>query len=269
MPGFVSLSVVSVLKVASLNLCSDEYLLLLAKPSEIASVTRLAQDPAESPLWRKARAFTANRGSVEQVIVARPTLLLTMGGSGRSSDYLARRMGMRVIDLPYATTINDVAANMRRVAAALGDARRAEPWLKRLAALRNSADTRQRDAIYVSGGGNSVSPGSSGAAWLALAGLKQRRLPGGKAELETLLVAPPAVLVRSDYRRGQMSQGMRWFDHPIVKRLELRTVTTDGRMWTCGGPLMVGEIEHLRGAASRLRPHPSIPSQKWEGKKKR
>ncbi len=267
MPGFASLSIASALKVASLNLCTDEYLLLLARPHEIASVTRLAQDPAESPLWRQARAFPANRGSVEQVIGARPTLLLTMGGSGRSSSYLARRMGVRTIDLPYASSIVDVATNMRRVAAALGDARRADPWLARLAALQRGALGRHRDAIFVSGGGNSLSPGSPATQWMALAGLKQRRLTGGKADLETLLVAPPSVLLRSDYRRGQMSQGMRWFDHPIVKRLEQRTITTDGRAWTCGGPLMVSEIERLRGRVAKGSAHPSIPSQKWEGRK--
>ena len=81
---------------------------------------------------------------------------------------------------------------------------------------------------------------------MALAGLKQRRLAGGRADLETLLVRPPAVLVRSDYRRGQMSQGVRWFDHPIVKRLAARTVLTDGRAWTCAGPLMLDEVERLR-----------------------
>ncbi|MES2903704.1 MAG: hypothetical protein V4696_05915 [Pseudomonadota bacterium] len=248
MPGFASLSVASALKVASLNLCTDEYLLLLARPDEVASVTRLAQDPAESPLWRTARAFPANRGSVEGVIATRPTLLLTMGGSGRSSGQLARKMGVRTLDLPFATSIAEVATNMRRVAVALGDVRRAEPWLKRLAALQRSASPRLRDAIYLSGGGNSLSLGSPAVEWLALAGLKQRALPGGRATLETLLVAPPAVLVRSDYRRGQMSQGMRWFDHPIVKRLEHRTIATDGRAWTCGGPLMVAEIERLRRA---------------------
>lgn len=269
MPGFASLSVASALKIASLNLCTDEYLLLLARPGEIASVTRLAQDPAESRLWKQARAFPANRGSVEQVIATRPTLLLTMGGSGRSSGQLARRMGVRSLDLPYATSIADVATNMRRVAAALDDPRRAEPWLKQLAALQRSAPSRQHDAIFLSGGGNSLSAGSPAAQWLALAGLRQRALPGGRATLETLLVAPPAVLVRSDYRRGQMSQGMRWFDHPIVKRLERRTVTTDGRAWTCGGPLMVAEIERLRRKVLIMKAHPSIPSQKWEGRKKR
>ena len=264
MPGFASLSVASALKVASLNLCTDEYLLLLARPDEVASVTRLAQDPAESPLWREARAFPANRGSVESVIATRPTLLLTMGGSGRSSGHLARRMGVRTLDLPYATNIDGVAANMSRVALALGDVQRADPWLERLAALKRGASRRQHDAMYLSGGGNSVSAGSPAVEWLALAGLKQRALPGGRATLETMLVAPPAVLVRSDYRQGQMSQGVRWFDHPIVKRLEKRTVTTDGRAWTCGGPLMVGEIERLKARA-----HPSIPYQKWEGRKVR
>ena len=249
MPGFVSLSIASALKIASLNLCTDEYLLLLAKPDEIASVSRLAQDRAESPLWRAASAYPGNRGAIEHVIGTRPTLVLTMGGGGRSTGLLARRMGIRTIDLPYPTSIADVAGNMRRVAAALGDDRRAEPWLARLTALQRGKPGRQRDAIWMSGGGISLSPGSPGAQWLALAGLKQRQLPGGRAALETLLVAPPTVLVRSDYRSGQMSQGQRWFDHPIVKRLAPRTVATDGRAWTCGGPLMVNEIERLRRAA--------------------
>ena len=249
MPGFASLSIASVLKVASLNLCTDEYLLLLAKPDEIASVSRLAKDRAESPLWRSASAFPANRGAIEQVIGTRPTLVLTMGGGGRSTGLLARRMGIRTIDLPYPTSISEVAANMRRVAAALGNSRRAEPWLARLSRLEKSTPARQRDAIWLSGGGISLAPVSPGAQWLALAGLNQRQLPGGRADLETLLVAPPAVLVRSDYRRGQMSQGVRWFDHPIVKRLAPRTVTTDGRAWTCAGPLMLDEIERLRWIA--------------------
>ena len=38
----------SALRVASLDLCADEYLLLLARPAEVASVSRLAHDPADS-----------------------------------------------------------------------------------------------------------------------------------------------------------------------------------------------------------------------------
>ena len=249
MPGFASLSVVSALRVASLNLCTDEYLLLLAKPAEVASVSRLAQDPAESPLWRTARQFPANRGSIEQVLTERPTVLLTMGGGGRSTGAMAQRLGMNVIDLPFPASIDDVAANMRTIAAVLGRPRRADPWLARLDRLRQTAIARPKDAIWVSGGGTSLSAGSPGVAWMMLAGRAQRRLPGARADLETLLVRPPAVLVRSDYRRGQMSQGQRWFDHPIVRRLAARTIATDGRAWTCAGPLMLDEVERLRRVA--------------------
>ena len=248
MPGFASLLAASTLRAASLNLCTDEYLLLLARPGEVVSVSRLAQDPAESPLWRRARVYPANRGAIEQVIARRPTLLLTMGGGGRSTGAIAARLGMKVLGLPYPASIDEVAANMHIVAEALGDRHRADAWVARLNALR-AAHRLTKDAIWVSGGGTSLASGSPGAAWMALAGLKQRRLAGGRADLETLLVRPPAVLVRSDYRRGQMSQGARWFDHPIVKRLAARTVATDGRAWTCAGPLMLDEVERLRRVA--------------------
>ena len=72
------------LRAASLDLCSDEYLLLLAKPTEIASLSRLAHDPADSVQWRKARGIPANRGRIEDLIGARATLLVTMGGGAKS-----------------------------------------------------------------------------------------------------------------------------------------------------------------------------------------
>jgi iron complex transport system substrate-binding protein len=81
---------------------------------------------------------------------------------------------------------------------------------------------------------------------MRLAGFRQRALPGGRADLETLLVHPPKVIVESDYRRGQLSGGTRWLQHPIVRNASSRHVRTDGRPWTCMGPLMIGEIERLR-----------------------
>jgi iron complex transport system substrate-binding protein len=41
--------------------------------------------------------------------------------------------------------------------------------------------------------------------------------------------------------------GQRWLDHPMVRKARSRTISTDGRPWTCAGPLMLDEIERLRG----------------------
>lgn len=246
MAGFASLLVTSgALRVASLNMCSDEYLLLLARPQEVASVSRLSRDPADSSLWRLGQRFPGNRGDLESALSTRPNLLITMGGGGRATAMIAGKMGLRTLDLPVPMTIADVAANMDRVALALGDPARARPWKRSLAGLR-AARPPTRDAIFLGAGGNSVGAQSVEAEWMRLAGLKQRALPGGRASLELLATRPPAVLLRSAYRHGERSLGQTWLDHPLAKPEASKVVTVDGRPWTCAGPLMVGEIERLR-----------------------
>lgn len=247
MPASASLLAASaVLRAASLNLCTDEYLLLLARPNEVVSVSRLSHDRRESPLWRRGRLASANRGSLESALRSRPNLLLTMGGGGRSSATIARKLSMRTLDLPFPATIEDVDRNMVRVAAALGDPGRATKWRYDLQQLRRS-QPRRIDAIYLAGGGISLGPDSLGAQWMRLAGLMQRSLDGGRVTLETLAVRPPTILLRSVYRRDQPSLGQRWLDHPLAKRSAIRTIETDGRPWTCAGPLMIKEINRLRG----------------------
>lgn len=233
------------LKVASLNLCADEYLLLLAHPSQVASVSYLSQHRLESPLWKSARRFPANGGSIEHVIASKPDVVLTMHGRGRASRLLASRLGLRLVTLQAPSSLADVHANLRQVGALLGQRGRAAAWTARLHGLERSAPAPAADAIWLSGGGLSLSPGV-GPQWLRLTGLEQRQLPEGRATLEMLLTRPPKVLVRSDYRSGQMSGGEQWLRHPIVRRAAARQLVTDGRAWTCMGPLMIPEIERLR-----------------------
>lgn len=249
MPAFAFLAASLPLRVASLNLCTDEYLLLLADPKRVVSVSYLSQDPQESSLWKQARRYRSNRGSIEDVLTVRPDLVLTMGGGGRAAGLLAGRLRLRSIDLPNPTTLAAVADNLRTVAAALGRPARAAPWLTRLRVLEATAPKTATDAAWVSGGGQSFAPTSLGAQWLRLAGYRQQALPGGRLTFETLLTNPPRTLIRSDYRSGQMSSGARWLDNPIVRKAPSRAVVTDGRRWTCMGPLMIPEIERLRKAA--------------------
>jgi iron complex transport system substrate-binding protein len=235
-------------RVASLNLCTDEYLLLLARPSEIASISFLSQDRLESALWQRAKGFPANHGSLEGVLKSRPDVVMTMGGGGRATSLNARRLRMRTVDLRPTAMIDDVAANFQTVATALGDPSRARPWIRRLEHLKAAAPKKQHDAIWISGGGQSLTVPSPGAEWMRLAGFRQRALSGGRASLETLLTRPPEVLVESNYRRGQVSAGTAWLDHPIVRGLRAKRLETDGRAWTCMGPLLIPEIERLKAS---------------------
>ncbi|MFC7537643.1 hypothetical protein ACFQPG_09725 [Sphingomonas sp. GCM10030256] len=234
------------LRVASLNLCTDEYLLLLGRPAEIVSVSHLSRDPHESPLWRQARRYPANAGTLESVVARKPTIVLTMGGGGRATGAIARRMGIRILELPYPLSVREVGQQAAAVAAAIGDQSRAEPYLRQMTVLARSRPAVLQDAAFLSGGGLTLSPTSLGADWLRLAGLRQRASNDGRLSLEALATNPPRWLVRSDYRAGQVHQGTWWLRHPVVRRLGERTVGTDGRRWTCAGLPMIGEALKMR-----------------------
>jgi iron complex transport system substrate-binding protein len=88
---------------------------------------------------------------------------------------------------------------------------------------------------------------------MRLAGLRQRSLTGDRVSLEELLVRPPSIILRSDYRSGQYSDEQRWLAHPLARRAtsRARTVPSDGRRWTCMGPPMIAETVRLREALAR------------------
>ena len=234
-------------RVASLNLCTDELLLILAPPGQIVSVTHLSQQQAETPLWEQARRYRRNDGSLLSVAPLKPDLVLTMGGGARDRVGIAQKLRIRALDLPYPQSIKDIERSVSQVAAALGRPHAARAVLAQITALRGTAPPKLRDTLWLGGGGRSVAAEGLAADWMRLAGFRQRRLNGDRISLEQLLSSPPAILLRSEYRSGQYSGEQRWLAHPLVRRARnSRTIATDGRRWTCMGPLMVDEVVRLR-----------------------
>ncbi|HYG48902.1 MAG TPA: ABC transporter substrate-binding protein [Allosphingosinicella sp.] len=236
-------------RVASLNLCTDELLLMLADPGQVISVTHLAQQPAETRLWRQARRYRRNDGSLVSVAGLRPDLVLTMGGGARDRARIAGRLGLRIVDLPYPRSLADIEQSVRTVAAALGRGPAGASLLERIRRLKAARPPAAAETIWLGGGGRTVAADSLAAQWMALAGLRQRPVRGERVSLEQLLVRPPAVLLRSDYRSGQYSAEQKWLSHPLARRsAKARDLVTDGRPWTCMGPALIAEIERLRAS---------------------
>ncbi|HWH21703.1 MAG TPA: hypothetical protein VNT25_00220 [Allosphingosinicella sp.] len=234
-------------RVASLNLCTDELLLALGDPRQIVSVTHLAQRKEETPYWSLARRYRKNDGSLLAVAPLRPDLLLTMGGGGRDRIGIAGRLGVRVLDLPYPQNLQDIKKALGQVSAALGRPNAGRKAIAEIERLERSRPKEQRDTIWLGGGGRTVAVPSLAAEWMALAGFRQRSLGVDKVTLEQLLVSPPGILLRSDYRIGEYSGEQRWLRHPLARGTRRsRTIPTDGRAWTCMGPAMIEEVKRLR-----------------------
>jgi iron complex transport system substrate-binding protein len=235
------------MRVASLNLCTDEFLLALADDEQIATVSHLSKQSAETSYWHKARRHRANDGSLLSVAALKPDLVLTMGGGVRDRASIARRLHIQVLDLPYPLSIADIEASVGKVALALGQQARGRQLLDQMRRLRHTAPTKTVDTIWLGGGGRTVPATGLAAEWMRLAGLRQRPFRGDRVTLEQLLVSPPRVLLRSDYRQSEYSGEQRWMAHPLARRARAgRTLATDGRRWTCMGPSLIPEIVRLR-----------------------
>jgi len=230
-------------RIVSLNLCTDEYLLLAARPGQIASISKLGADAQETPFAARARDLATNSGRLGDVLAQRPDLVLTMGAHPQD-EALAQRLGIRLLSLPYPKSPAEVAEQVKRVAQLLGNPVAGEAFAAEVAALSESAPARPMPALMIGGGGLAPAMGGLAAGWLRLAGFTQRA--GGAVTMEALIADPPAVLLISRYRPGQFSQPQAWTQHPALARLPSRRIAVDGRAFLCGGAAMPTEIRRLR-----------------------
>lgn len=193
-------------RAVSLDQCADQYLLALA-PKAAVGVSHRADDP-DSRMRARAAGVPRVRASAEAVLAARPTVVLrTWGGEPRLTWALERR-GVRVVTLRSAETLEDVRAQTRAAAVALGQTARGEALVadmdRRLARARGAWGGRP--ALYLTAGAYTAGPGTLIDAILRWTGLRNLSVAPGfsPTPTEALVLAPPAAVVRGFF------DGARW-----------------------------------------------------------
>ena len=108
-------------RVVSQTVGSDELLLAVAAPEQIAALSHLARDPVFSGVARAAAAHPQIAlGDAETILRFRPTLALFADYSRAELVEQVRRAGVEVMVFDRYKTLDDAHANLRRLAAALG-----------------------------------------------------------------------------------------------------------------------------------------------------
>jgi iron complex transport system substrate-binding protein len=145
-------------RVVSLNLCADQLLMALAPPERIASITWLSRSEGDPALLPLARSLPINHGGAEEVLMARPDLVLAGRYTTSTTRSLLRRAGVPLLELDPAQDWVGIRTLTRTVARALGEERRGEALIAdmdlRLAALGR---TRPDLPVRVIGWGGSGS----------------------------------------------------------------------------------------------------------------
>lgn len=247
--------------IVSINLCADQFILLLAEPETIASVTYLADNPRVSALAKAARRIPKNYGQAEEILRFKPDLVLASVLSSHSTNALLRKLGIAVLEIQVATRIRDIRENIRKIAGAIGrspyGAALLERFDRQLDALNQRPSTssavaalyRENNILY---GANTL-PGS----FLSAAGLRNLadriQLDGySDLPLEILLEQQPDLLITGNggVRARSGIRAYRNLAHPALLKLLARRqwVQVPERLWACGSPAIVEAIAILAAA---------------------
>ena len=143
-------------RIASIYLCADQLVLRLADRARIVSLSRFAAQPAISGQADAIAGIPLNRGRAEEILIHKPDLIVAGQYTAPATKAMLRKLGIPVLELPTATNFDDIRANVRRVAAALGTPERGRRLIaeldRRLRAVPPGDTRRPSLLLYRIGG---------------------------------------------------------------------------------------------------------------------
>lgn len=232
--------------VMSLSMCTDELLLELLPPERIASVTYYARKPSISPLWPQAARVAVNSGTAEEVLAAKPDLVLTGTYTTPATRHLLEKMHFALLEVPPANDFDEIRSATRRVAHALNRDAVAETLIAAMdATLRELSESKPQrtirvaawgeggsipgkgtlfDAILQAAGGTNIVPPESNRAYTSF-------------DVEQLLIARPDVIAYPSNISDTPGRNTDLALHPLILKLYAgKTLVYPGALFSCGIP---------------------------------
>ncbi len=246
-------------RVVSLNLCADQLVLMLAEASNVAAVSYLARDPANSYMASAARGVPTTRGRAEEILPLEPDLVLAGRFTSQGAVAFLKRTGHRVAVLDPPEDFAGVRAQVRRVAALLDEAERGEALLsdmdRRLERAGRAAPAGRPTAAFYLPDGYTAGGGTPVHSVLAAAGFRNAAaelgVTGNAAlPMERLIASDPDMLILGSFGDGGASVAEETLRHPaLAKSMKGKTLLRiPARLWVCPGPMLAEAVELLAEA---------------------
>lgn len=247
-------------RIVSMNLCSDQMVLLLAAPGTVASVSFLTADPAESPVAHLAEGLVLNHGQAEEVIALNPDLVVTGRYTTGAAKLLLRRLGYEIVDVDMPTDFEGVRTAYLELGDRLGRGEAAQTLLADFDARFEALSQRigQRafgSALILDANGFTVGRPSlvdQVLTRIGLANLAAELGIGdyGQVTMEAVLMSRPDHIVRMMYRPDTPSLANQTLSHPALRKsLRGRSMIPVPQSWVnCGGPFLASAAERVLDA---------------------
>ena len=244
-------------QVISLNLCTDQLLMALADPGQIAALSPLARDPLLSNMAEEAQTFRIIKPRSETLLQIQPDLVLTAPYEHRLTRQILTNHRIEIMTMGVWTSLEAGKEQIRQLARRLGHIDRGQMLINRIdeamarvmpvSTARSMLEIERR--LYVPGTQSLV------ADLVRQWGLTNHadRLgvgQGGFVALERLLGDRPDVLLVTDSSPMVEDMGIALLRHPALNTVfdEKRRIGIPTRLSLCGGPQTPALIRHLSQA---------------------
>jgi iron complex transport system substrate-binding protein len=229
-------------RVVSLNLCSDQLLVLMA-PEQVAGLSPLARDPALSFVAARAATLPVVRSSAEAVLRLHPGLVLAGAFGAQTTVALLGQEGVPVWRLDMPQDFAAIRAQTILLAGRLGVPERGAALIAAMDATLRAVRPAVHPitAVAWEPRGYTAGPGTLMEAVLRAAGLTNAS-DGRRLGLEALLRHPPDLLVvplAPDYP----SLATDMLDSPSVAAIPRRTLPPP--LTICAGPFTAQAVAML------------------------
>lgn len=250
-----SLQAIAQQRVASINMCADQLLLLLAPAERIISISYLSSDPQYSSWVDAAANFPLNYAGAEELLALQPDLVLAGQYSDPMVIRLLKQQGIAVYQMTRPQHLDELFDEARAVGELLGEQARAqaliEAWQLDIQSLVAKGQTGKKPRMAIIGpNGFTEGAGSLRDQVLQQAGIINVATTLGMAgnsefTLEQVIAQQPDLIALEDSTVNNHSLAQRLLNHPAIHGLHAKEVRLPAHLWSCPGPSYVVALKAL------------------------
>jgi iron complex transport system substrate-binding protein len=241
---------------ASMNVCTDQLLLPLADPDQIAGLSRFSRDAWQSFVASDARRYPMLSGGAEDILVLQPDIVVASLFDKRSTRELLKAKGFHLAEFSVPRNLDEVKAQIRRMGELVQHPDRAEAEITKLdaamARARQAVTTKHISVLPLSRRGWVAGHDSLVGSLLTETGLFNVASEfgageGGFASLEAIVNAKPDFLLVSEQGSRAEDQGRAFLLHPALQRFypPQKRIVVPERLTVCGGVMLADALDVL------------------------
>ena len=261
LPG--ALSAANLPRIVSMNVCSDQLLLTLADPEQILGLSRFSRDGWQSWAADRARRYPVLSGGAEDVLVAKPDIVVASLFDKRSTRELLKANGLHLAEFTVPRTLDEVKDQIREMGEVVQHPDRARAEIARLDAAIARARQAATDKHYrvlplsrrgwVSGRDSLVSSLLTETGLLNPAGELGVAF-GGFASMEAIISLKPDFILVSEAGDRAEDDGRAFLLHPALERFYLmeKRIVIPERLTVCGGVMLAEALDVLTAELKRV-----------------